>query len=799
MINALPILNQSSSTFRDDADLYFATDLPQFSIELENGWSEMNASTILAQQEAQFAINQVTLTQNEATLAIQQAQAAALSAGSVGAIAWVSGTTYAIGVSRYSPLNSQVYRRIIAGAGTTDPSLDTINWSVVNSLPNQNIVLPTNNLPQVRPSLSLDFANAQTVDPRVTFTRASTATRTNNKGLIEVVPAGNPRIDYDPISLACRGLLIEEQRTNLLTYSEAFDNAAWGKTQITIALNTETAPDGTLTAKKIVESTTANVYHFLNQVITKTAAPIQYTGSIYVKDAGRQLELIFSENAGASGAVVRVNLLTGVISSPAAVFGSMTSASATLTNVGGGWYRITLTATTGSFSLVSLQLVPHNGTNNTYSGDGVSGLFIWGAQLEAGAFPTSYQPSTETFTGRTSIGTYYGSNGLLQTALSGVARLNYNPMNLTVAPKLLLEGASTNLRSYSEDFSNAVWTKVNATITTNALTAPDGALTADLNTAISTGNAGVYSPLSISINTVYTLSVFFKANTAPFLNISFSDNIDSGCNAWVNTSTFATNSSPFGGWTFLGMTVTPIGNGWYRASLTCLSNGTDTSTNVYANHSNVSNANTVTAGQSLYIWGVQVEASAFPTSYIPTVASSVPRSADTSTSAANPRLADVTSMTGNNFSSWYRQDEGTFVVEWMQNLTTSISDNFGVFRVTGTAGGLPIIATRIGYAGFRRIRSYAQDIGSVFEYATEGDQETSVSGKYTLAYKAVNDFATCSKGETPLLDNSGNISDFSINTLQLGIGATLLNGHIRSLSYYPERLSNAELQALSRQ
>ena len=73
--------------------------------------------------------------------------------------------------------------------------------------------------PAIRPSLDLDFANGQTVDPRITFTRASTATRTNSKGLIEAVASGVPRIDFDPVTGACKGLLIEEQRANLLLNS----------------------------------------------------------------------------------------------------------------------------------------------------------------------------------------------------------------------------------------------------------------------------------------------------------------------------------------------------------------------------------------------------------------------------------------------------------------------------------------------------------------------------------------------------------------------------------------------------
>ena len=85
----------------------------------------------------------------------------------------------------------------------------------------------SNNFPTVSPTLNLNFAAAGRLDSRVTFTRSSTATYTNQIGLIQSAAVNEPRFDYDPVTLAARGLLVEESRTNLLTYSEQFDNAAW--------------------------------------------------------------------------------------------------------------------------------------------------------------------------------------------------------------------------------------------------------------------------------------------------------------------------------------------------------------------------------------------------------------------------------------------------------------------------------------------------------------------------------------------------------------------------------------------
>lgn len=129
-ITALPVLNRTDATFKADVDTFFGTELPQFSVEAEAARVEINANTVTASAAAASAASQVTLAANQVTLATIQAQAAAGSALVAGAIVWVSGTTYAVGDARYSPINMQTYRRKVAGAGTTDPSLDLTNWSL---------------------------------------------------------------------------------------------------------------------------------------------------------------------------------------------------------------------------------------------------------------------------------------------------------------------------------------------------------------------------------------------------------------------------------------------------------------------------------------------------------------------------------------------------------------------------------------------------------------------------------------------------------------------------------------------
>lgn len=237
----------------------------------------------------------------------------------------------------------------------------------------------------MRPSLLLDFAKTKMLDKRITFTRNSKAGYFDRNGVYRMAAAGEPRFDFDPITGACKGLLIEEQRTNLLTYSEQFDNAAWNKLNSTVISSTVAAPDGTPTADKLVE-TNANGVHQFAQPASIVSGTV-YASTVYAKAAERT-EIIIGVGTDVSAAFVygRFNLQTGVASS------FLGSPSATMTPLGNGWYRCSMLWTanvTATATAFGIQVLDGSG-NNSYTGDGVSGLFIWGAQLEAGAFPTSY-------------------------------------------------------------------------------------------------------------------------------------------------------------------------------------------------------------------------------------------------------------------------------------------------------------------------------------------------------------------------------------------------------------------------
>jgi hypothetical protein len=210
----------------------------------------------------------------------------------------------------------------------------------------------------------------------LTFTRASTATRVNEDGLIESVATGVPRIDFT--GGGCGKLLLEPQRTNLALRSEEFDNGSWVKVATTVTANTTTSPDGTTTAEKIIPSATLSSHSIYQNI--GTIGDVR-TLSCFVKKVDYRY----------------VSLQYGTASSRFD-FDTLTFSGGTNTGydvLPNGWYKIyaTLTATVNARATI---LIPDNLGNISYVGDGTSGTFVWGAQLEAGSYPTSYIPTTTT-------------------------------------------------------------------------------------------------------------------------------------------------------------------------------------------------------------------------------------------------------------------------------------------------------------------------------------------------------------------------------------------------------------------
>ena len=248
------------------------------------------------------------------------------------------------------------------------------------------------------PSLDLRFAdNKSLVDAvtgasLITFTRASNGTFVDSAGVLQTAATDVPRFDHDPVTGESLGLLGEEQRTNLLLRSEEF-GTTWSPSNISITSDAAIAPNGNLTADKAI-ATSTNATHQLYQVTSGTSG-VTYTFSFYVK-AGEFNRFSFGPGNAAVGGGDKTAVINLGLSNPVVSQDAFLNNSTFVTLVGNGWFRVgcTFTATaTGTMTVATLQTLINNSGDSSYAGDGTSGLFLWGAQLEAGAFPTSYIPT----------------------------------------------------------------------------------------------------------------------------------------------------------------------------------------------------------------------------------------------------------------------------------------------------------------------------------------------------------------------------------------------------------------------
>lgn len=457
------------------------------------------------------------------------------------------------------------------------------------------------------------------------FTRASDGTRVNSAGLIEVVPR------------------------NLIANSQVLNVAYWSKDLTTVIDNNTTAPNGTTTASKLTEAAGTGSHHIHNA--SGSFTPIvgaSYSMSCFVKlpstAAGRFVQLPFFIAGFGSNAYVNFDLLNGVVGT---IGSSITSSSIMV--IGDGWYRISASAlatATGSsgFQLSLITALTSARTESyTVTAGSEKAIFLYGLQIEAGS-ATEYFPTT--------------------------TRLNMPRLTYPIGggcPSLLLEPQRTNLLTNSDNIALALNVQANTTITSDTAISPDGTQNAD-NVLFGTSSYRL-RVTSISPLTNYTASLFFKNvnfTGAEEFTLNLSDGVFGAITATIipsnGTATFTRNIS---GWSSVSGSVINYGNGWYRVSVSGTSIGGGSGW--YEIGCNVS--------KSALIWGAQLEIGTYPTSYIPTVASSVTRLADTA-------------LTTFNFGSDF-----TLFVDFNNNTVGGVNRYIGDFQSSNGSQGMFFIGT----------------------------------------------------------------------------------------------------------
>jgi hypothetical protein len=392
---------------------------------------------------------------------------------------------------------------------------------------------------------------------------------------------------------------------------------------------------------------------------------------------------------------------------------------------------------------------------------------------------TAYTGPTPSYS-RASTGTYFNASGVLTTAAINGPRFDhvYNGSSW-LSKGLLVEEQRTNNLRQSNTF-NTTWVSLDGAVVANSGTSPDGTNNAwKLNElATTTVSHGIYQTLTIP-GGACTWSIFAKAGERSWLQfLAYNSTINYF--TWFNLANGTVGTNAAGN----TATITPVGNGWYRCSIT-RSAGADYAQFYTANGDN-NGSYLGEVGKGIYIFGAQVETGSFPTSYIPT------------TTAAVTRSADVCQITGGDFSGFWNASEGSYAVEfdrladhnagntnrWTLSLTNGSTSYIDHFAATPGGGS---------YNDYSVIYSTGSQQAAAFVTSLAGG----VMAKSATGWK-VNDFAASFNGGAVQTDSSV-IVPVGINRLDIGMNGSnyFLCGHIARLRYYPVRIPNATLQVLS--
>ena len=255
------------------------------------------------------------------------------------------------------------------------------------------------------------------------YTRGSSATRINAQGLIETVPNTSSRLNYpllDGKVVGCPHHILEPQRTNLVQYSEEFNNSYWLKALTSVTANQVISPDGSQTADMLIKNAD---YGSLYKTGISATSGSNYTFSVFVKKGTTDF-LSLRQASGSNDVRKQFDLNTGAVTNGLA--GNQTGfVSSNFEEYSNGWYRLSITCTSNGTS-ITISIYSGKVGESTFNGNS----YIWGAMLEQGSYPTSYIKSNsgsattrlaETASGSGSAATFNDSEGVFMAEISALA------------------------------------------------------------------------------------------------------------------------------------------------------------------------------------------------------------------------------------------------------------------------------------------------------------------------------------------------------------------------------------------
>jgi hypothetical protein len=411
------------------------------------------------------------------------------------------------------------------------------------------------------------------------------------------------------------------------------------------------------------------------------------------------------------------------------------------------------TSATNSNPAVSLV---SSGTTTNYTGDGTSGLYVWGLQINLGTSALPYRSTT--------------------TAALWLPRFENDPITGD-ARGLLIEGGTTNVVTGSSGGTGL-------TITTAAITSPTGvvdgirALKSDTTTPRYFRWVTTVTP---TVNTTYTASMFVKrGNVDMTTSLEYNASGDWGGTGWIANFSVTATGVTVSSTSAATATVQDVGNGWYRVTATFTTGATTPTANglILCKVSGTTN-------DFIYFWGGQLEAQAFASSYIPT------------TTATVARGADVALMTGTNFSSWYNQAEGT-IFAISQGLPQGAPTGV-LYQVDDGTNAERQLAFPASGGSSVQVTARTHDNNVINNSFAFSSVNSLLPIRVAYAYASGNYGGSCNGSNTQTAASSGvpTVNKLSVGLIASGTNSTWINTTISRIAYWPTRLPDATLQALT--